>query len=174
YDGCTTRQKVNVIAEEEVVIKILEIENNILKITATGGTAPYEYSMDGIIWQSSNTFNNVPKGIQKVYVRSAKKCIPSVREFSNINLVNIITPNGDGKNDILDYSSLNLKDHVTFKIVDRNGQIVFASKDGKYIWDGKHNGRILPTASYWYMLEWTEPDTGVIHKYSSWILLKNR
>ena len=174
YDGCTTRQKVNVIAEEEVVIKILEIENNILKITATGGTAPYEYSMDGIIWQSSNTFNNVPKGIQKVYVRSAKKCIPSVREFSNINLVNIITPNGDGKNDILDYSSLNLKDHVTFKIVDRNGQIVFASKDGKYIWDGKHNGRILPTASYWYMLEWTEPDTRVIHKYSSWILLKNR
>ncbi|WP_027383601.1 T9SS type B sorting domain-containing protein [Epilithonimonas caeni] len=174
YDGCTTRQKVNLIAEDEVIIKILEIENNTLTVTATGGTAPYEYSLDGTTWQFSNIFNQLSKGIQKVFVRSAKKCIPSVREFSNINLVNIITPNGDGKNDILDYSSLSLKNNATFKIANHYGQTIFTAKDGKYIWDGKHNGRILPTASYWYTLEWTEPNTGVIHKYNSWILLKNR
>ncbi|MPS74069.1 MAG: gliding motility-associated C-terminal domain-containing protein [Chryseobacterium sp.] len=174
YNGCTTRQKVNLIAEDEVIIKILEIENNTLTVTATGGTAPYEYSLDGTTWQFSNIFNQLSKGIQKVFVRSAKKCIPSVREFSNINLVNIITPNGDGKNDILDYSSLSLKNNATFKIANHYGQTIFTAKDGKYIWDGKHNGRILPTASYWYTLEWTEPNTGVIHKYNSWILLKNR
>jgi len=174
FDGCTTRQKVNVIAEEEVVINILEIENNTLKITASGGTAPYEYSIDGISWQPSNIFNNVPKGVQQVYVRSAKKCIPAAREFSNINLINVITPNNDGKNDILDYSSLRLKEKVIFKIIDQYGKIIFTAKDGKYSWDGKDNGRILPTATYWYMLEWTEPDTRVIHKYSSWVLLKNR
>ena len=174
FEGCTTRQIINVIAEEEVIIKILEIENNTLKITATGGTAPYEYSLNGNTWQSSNIFNNIPKGIQQVFVRSAEKCIPSVRDFSNINLVNVITPNDDGRNDTLDYSSLSLKNNVSFKIVDRLGQVVFTAKDGKYVWDGKYNGRTLPTSSYWYMLEWTEPDTGVIHKYNSWILLKNR
>ena len=174
FEGCTTRQIINVIAEEEVIIKILEIENNTLKITATGGTAPYEYSLNGNTWQSSNIFNNIPKGIQQVFVRSAEKCIPSVRDFSNINLVNVITPNDDGRNDTLDYSSLSLKNNVSFKIVDRLGQVVFIAKDGKYVWDGKYNGRTLPTSSYWYMLEWTEPDTGVIYKYNSWILLKNR
>lgn len=174
FDGCTTRQYVKLIAEEEVIIKILQIENDRLTVTVTGGTSPYEYSLDGTSWQSSNVFDNLPKGIQKVYVRSAKKCTPSVREFSNINLVNIITPNGDGKNDVLDYSVLNLKNNVSFKIYDRYGKPVFAAKDGNYIWDGKDNGRNISTGSYWYMLEWTEPDTGVIHKYNSWILLKNR
>lgn len=174
FDGCTTRQTVKVIAEEEVVIKILQIENDKLTITLAGGTEPYEYSLDGITWQSSNVFNNIPKGIQQVYARSAKKCIPSVREFSNINLVNLITPNGDGKNDFLDYSSLRLKNNVTFKIVDRNGKYVFISKDGNYIWDGKDGNRILSTGTYWYTLEWTEPDTGIIKKFNSWILLKNR
>lgn len=174
FDGCTTRQEVKVIAEEEVVIKILEIENDRLTITATGGTSPYEYSLDGTNWQSSNIFNNLPKGIQKVYVRSAKKCIPTVREFSNINLVNVITPNGDGKNDVLDFSSLRLKNNVTFKIFDRYGRFVFIGKDGNYIWDGKDGKKILSTGTFWYTLEWTEPDTEVIHRYNSWILLKNR
>lgn len=174
FDGCTTRQDVKVIAEEEVFIKILEIENDKLTITATGGTSPYEYSLDGTNWQSSNIFNNLPKGIQKVYVRSAKKCIPIVREFSNINLVNVITPNGDGKNDVLDFSSLRLKNNVTFKIFDRYGRFVFIGKDGNYIWDGKDGKKLLSTGTFWYTLEWTEPDTEVIHRYNSWILLKNR
>lgn len=174
FDGCTTRQTVKVIAEEEVVIKVLEIENDKLTVTATGGTSPYEYSLNGTTWQSSNVFNNLPKGIQKIYVRSAKKCIPTMREFSNINLVNVITPNDDGINDVLDFSGLRLKNNVTFNIFDRNGAFVFVVKDGNYIWDGKAGKRHLSTGTYWYQLQWTEPDTEIIRKYSSWILLKNR
>lgn len=174
FDRCTTRQTVKVIAEEEVIIKILEIDNDRLTVTVTGGTAPYEYSLDGFTWQSSNIFNHIPKGIQQIYVRSSKKCIPSIREFSNIDLVNVITPNGDGKNDVLDYSALRLKNNVTFKIFDRFGRFVFIGKDGNYIWDGKDGKKLLSTGTFWYTLEWTEPDTEVIHRYNSWILLKNR
>ncbi|SEP65849.1 gliding motility-associated C-terminal domain-containing protein [Epilithonimonas lactis] len=174
FENCTTRQFVKVIAEEEVIIKILEIENDRLTVTAIGGTAPYEYSLNGIIWQASNVFNNIPKGIQQIYVRSAKKCIPTMREFSNIDLVNVITPNSDGKNDVLDYSALRLKNNVTFKIFDRYGRFVFIGKDGNYIWDGKDGSKLLSTGTFWYTLEWTEPDTEVIHRYNSWILLKNR
>jgi len=174
FDGCTTRQTVNVIAEEEVIIEVLEIENNTLTITATGGTPPYEYSLNGINWQSSNVFYDIPKGIHQVFVRSSKKCFPSVRAFSNINIVNVITPNGDGKNDVLNYSGLSLKENVTFKIYDRYGKNVFEARNGNYTWDGKIGGRNLPTGAYWYILIWTEPDTKVIHRYNSWILLKNR
>lgn len=173
YDGCTTRQTVKVIAEEDIVIQTLDIENDKLTVNAKGGTLPYEYSMDGIHWQFPNVFVNIPKGIQRIYVRSSKKCTPSVREFSNINLLNVITPNGDGKNDVLDYSTLRLKNDVTLQIIDRYGKSVFEAKDKNYIWTGKENGKSLPTGSYWYRLQWTEPDTGVIQKHSSWILLKN-
>lgn len=174
FENCTTRQHIKVIAEEEVIIKVLEIDNDKLTVTATGGTAPYEYSLNGTTWQSSNVFNNLPKGIQQLYVRSAKKCIPTMREFSNINLVNVITPNNDGINDVLDFSSLRLKNNVSFQIFDRNGTFVFVAKDGNYIWDGRAGKRHLSTGTYWYQLEWTEPDTEIIRKYSSWILLKNR
>ena len=174
FENCTTRQNVKVIAEEEVIIKILEIDNDKLTVTATGGTAPYEYSLNGTTWQPSNVFNNLPKGVQQIYVRSAKKCIPTMREFSNINLVNVITPNNDGVNDVLDFSGLRLKNNVTFKIFDRNGVFVFVGGEGNYIWNGKSGKRHLSTGTYWYQLEWTEPDTEIIRKYSSWILLKNR
>ena len=174
FNGCITRQEVKLIAEEEVSIKILQIENDKLTVTATGGSTPYKYSLDGINWQASNVFDNLKKGTQRIYVRSAKKCSVAVREFSNINIANLITPNGDGKNDVLDYSDLKWKNNVFFKIFDRNGKSVFIAKNGNYIWDGKDNGRVIPSGSYWFMLEWIEPDSGVIYKYNSWILLKNR
>lgn len=174
FENCTTRQLIKVIAEEEVIIKVLEIANDKLTVTVSGGTAPYEYSLDGTTWQASNVFNNLPKGIQQVFARSAKKCMPTMREFSNINLISLITPNGDGKNDVLDYSSLRFKENVIFKIFDRYGKSVFVAKNNNFIWDGKDGGRVLPTDTYWYSMEWTEPDTGILKKYNSWILLKNR
>jgi|CXWL01.1.fsa_nt_gi gliding motility-associated-like protein len=39
--------------------------------TTTGGTGPYEYSLDGITWQSSNTFTGLAAGTYTVYIRDA-------------------------------------------------------------------------------------------------------
>ena len=38
-------------------------------INTSGGTGSYEYSLDGITWQSSNIFNGVASGTYTVYVR---------------------------------------------------------------------------------------------------------
>ena len=35
----------------------------------TGGTAPYEYSLDGIVWQSSNVFSGLAAGSYTVFIR---------------------------------------------------------------------------------------------------------
>jgi hypothetical protein len=45
-----------------------------ITVTASGGTAPYQYSIDGTTYQSSNIFN-VPAGSYPVYVRDANGCI---------------------------------------------------------------------------------------------------
>ena len=48
-----------------------------ITVTATGGTTPYEYSLNSTTWQPANTFT-VAAGGYTVYVRDAKGCIFSV------------------------------------------------------------------------------------------------
>ena len=91
-----------------------------------------------------------------------------------LNLINAITPNGDGINDYLDYSDLKIKKDVSFEIFDRHNNPVFVSKEKNYIWDGRGTAGLLPTGTYWYILKWTEPDTNEKVTYTGWILLKNR
>jgi gliding motility-associated-like protein len=46
------------------------LSNGTITVTGvTGGTAPYEYSLDGIVWQSSNVFSGLAAGSYTVYIR---------------------------------------------------------------------------------------------------------
>ena len=42
--------------------------------TATGGTAPYSYSLDGTTFQAGNTFTNKAAGAYTVTVKDARGC----------------------------------------------------------------------------------------------------
>lgn len=53
--------------------------------TVTGGTPPYEYSSDGINWQSSNVLTGL-SDFETLYVRDANGCTDS-ENFSNDNFV---------------------------------------------------------------------------------------
>ncbi|MBP8060977.1 MAG: gliding motility-associated C-terminal domain-containing protein, partial [Cloacibacterium sp.] len=58
---------------------------------------------------------------------------------------------------------------------DRFGKKVYSSeKQSNYIWNGTENGRSIITGTYWYVLEWTEPDTNTKVTYKNWIIVKNR
>lgn len=48
--------------------------NGKIMVAATGGTAPYQYSLNGTLYQSSNTFN-VAAGTHTVYVRDVNGCV---------------------------------------------------------------------------------------------------
>ncbi len=173
-NGCVYRQNVRVIASVLPQITNIDVSGNTATVYVSGGIQPYEYSLDNITFQNSNIFTNIPRGLHKIYVRDANKCQTVEKEFLVINLINVITPNDDGLNDVLDYSDLRIKENVSLQIFDRYGNLVFTSKDSQFIWDGKLSGRALPTANYWYVLNWTEPDTQLPVSYKGWILLKNR
>ena len=174
-NGCIYRQNVKIIAASEPTIDSVIEQGNSITVNVSGGTAPYEYSLDQINWQKSNFFDNLRRGVQKVYVRDTNICTPIEYEFSIINLINAITPNGDGINDVLDYSDLRVKKEVKISIFDRFGKKVYSSeKQSNYIWNGTENGRSIITGTYWYVLEWTEPDTNTKVTYKNWIILKNR
>jgi hypothetical protein len=54
-----------------------------ITINASGGTAPYNYSINGgILYLSSNTFSNLTSGVYNVVTRDAKLCATSVQNIT--------------------------------------------------------------------------------------------
>ncbi|SDQ36374.1 gliding motility-associated C-terminal domain-containing protein [Chryseobacterium soldanellicola] len=173
---CISTQTVKVYPSEQPVISNIDIANNVVTVTAIGGTPPYQYSMDNINWQTSNVFNNVPRGDGIVYVKDAYDCEPINVTIVVPNLVNVITPNGDGVNDVIDYSALAGKQNLIFNIYDRYGTKIFqADKHNGYKWDGTTGGKKVSTGTYWYSVTWNENDKkNTPFKYSGWVMVKNR
>jgi len=174
---CWTKQTVKVYASEQPVISSVDIATTTVTAYVTGGTAPYKYSMDNISWQDSNVFTNVPRGSGMVYVKDAYDCNPISVEITIPNIVNVITPNNDGVNDVLDYSELGHKSNLVIDIFDRYGTKIYqANKANGYKWDGTTNGsKKVSTGSYWFSVSWNEPNAKQTPvKYSGWILVKNR
>lgn len=174
FNGCVYRQHVNVATAQAPAISRIEVTGTTATVYVTGGTPPYRYSLNGFDYQSSNIFTGLSRGIHTVYVLGSDGCRHVSKEFLVINLINTITPNGDGINDVLNYSELKIKQNVVIEVADRYGASVYKSTDKNYIWDGKSNGRSLPTGTYWYVIRWTEPDSQLQVSYSGWLLIKNR
>ena len=173
---CVATQNVKVYPTKQPVITNVDISSTTVTVYANGGTPPYKYSMDGISWQDSNEFKNVPRGNNHIFVKDAYDCEPITITIIVPNLINVITPNGDGINDAIDYSALAGKQNLVFNVFDRYGaKIHQADKTNKYRWDGTFGGRKIPTGSYWYSVSWNENDKkNTPVKYSGWILVKNR
>ena len=174
FNGCIYRQTVTVTAAQAPTITSIVVTGTSATINVSGGNAPYKYSLNGSDYQSSNVFSGLTRGPHKVYVIGRDGCQPVIKDFLVLNLINTITPNGDGRNDVLDYSDLKIKEQVNIEVVDRYGAAVYKSTPNNYKWDGKSGGRNLPTGTYWYIIKWIEPDTKLPVSHSGWLLIKNR
>lgn len=174
---CIALQTVKVYPSEQPVVSSIDISGNTVTIYANGGTPPYKYSMDNINWQDSNIFTNLARGEAKVYVKDSYDCEPIAINITVPNLINVITPNSDGVNDVIDYSALSGKQNLEVSIFDRYGYKLFqADKSNRYTWDGTTNGsKKVPTGNYWYSVTWNENNkNNTPIKFSGWIMVKNR
>ncbi|MNK61761.1 hypothetical protein D3C87_809270 [compost metagenome] len=175
FNDCVYQQFVKITEAEEPVIDNVLIEGTTVTVLVSGGTLPYTFALDNGTYQSSNIFTNVELGTHTVYVKGADGCAVIAKDFTLINSQNVITPNNDGVNDVINYSSLLQKSEPKFEIYDRFGVQVFKGDvNNQFIWNGTSNGRPLPTSSYWYILEWNETGNPQRTQLSGWIMLKNR
>ncbi|MFY1048352.1 gliding motility-associated C-terminal domain-containing protein [Chryseobacterium sp. GP-SGM7] len=176
-NGCFILQSVKVGKAEDPVISEIQITNNTATVIVSGGTPPYKYAVDGTgVWQDSNIFTGLSRGQHTFQVKDFYNCNPTTVEVTVPNLLNAITPNGDNKNDYIDYSELAYKDNLSFMIYDRYGNKTFTGdKFNNYKWDGTHSNKKIVTGTYWYHINWNEPNAAKTPiKYTGWILVKNR
>ncbi|WP_300685163.1 gliding motility-associated C-terminal domain-containing protein [Chryseobacterium sp.] len=174
-NGCKTKQFVKVMAVPVPKIKKIEVTGSTATLIVEGGTPPYHYSRDEMIWQDSNVFTNLPRGKNIFYVKDFYNCRPVEAQILVPNLVNAITPNSDGINDTLDYSELAYLKDLKFDIFNRYGQRIYSSdKNSSFKWDGSIGGTPVSSGAYWYEIKWADPETQKTVSYTGWILVKNR
>jgi gliding motility-associated-like protein len=153
-------------------------ENHVLTLSTTNPTGGIlEYSIDGgITWQNSNIFYNVLDNTNynmMVRVKDAK-CSTTLSFFTFI-VINAITPNSDGKNDTIDFTGISKYNNFAASIFDRYGQEMFKATKNDTVWNGMLGGSLaIPTATYWYRVQWENPASKKLELRSGWILLKNR
>lgn len=174
---CSQTFKTQVI--QAVIPEVIKVDYNdrgTMIITATNpSNGILEYSIDnGATWQSSNVFNNVPKNkVISIRVRVKYTSCVGFIEFFTFVMKNVITPNGDNINDVIDFSGvINYKD-FSGQVFDRYGKEVFKAEKIRPYWDGYFQGKKLPTSSYWYQVTYEDPASKQVTVKTGWILLKN-
>lgn len=130
----------------------------------------YEYSLNGIFWQNSNTFQNIEIADYEIYVRDFAGCRSDKYEFSYFFVPNFISPNGDGYNDVWKIRGIEKYPDANVKIFDRNGKLFFDRKisNNEFVWNGKYLGRDIPSGTYWYIITISDDK-----KVTGSILVKN-
>lgn len=178
---CKDEFKVKVHAAALPYITNLNYSDNTLTVTAhtpsiNNIAQTLEYSIDGgVVWQDSNVFPGLLNNTNyTVRVRiKGTSCNGSI-EFFTLHINNVITPNQDGVNDVLDLTSLAKYKNFNGSIYDRYGVEMFRFSKETPIWNGTVGGKRLPTATYWYKFNFEYNKSKTQMNQSGWIMLKNR
>ena len=134
------------------------VPDGAIVLNISGGTAPYI-----VLWSNSATtidLTNITDGKYTVEIIDANLCTKTDSATVGIfgencvtEIPTIITPNGDGKNDVWRIENIQLYLNVTIEVYTRWGKLVYRSDDGNQDpWDGTFKGKELPMDSYHYII----------------------
>lgn len=82
----------------------------------------------------------------------------------SVVITNVLTPNGDGKNDKWMIWGLEKLTNVSVKVFNRNGFPVYSSQHYANDWDGTANGKLLEDGGYYYLVEYEVDNGSVVTK----------
>ncbi len=120
---------------------------------SVSGTGDYVFSLDGIIYQESNVFNNLPAGSYTVFVKDLNDCGIVTEDVSILNYPSFFTPNNDGYNDYWQIIESQTEPSLEVTIFDRFGKILTSFYGNHFGWDGTYNGNNMPTNDYWFLVK---------------------
>lgn len=159
---------------QPIITSIESGSDYLIVFAQSGGGGTLEYSLNGVLWQTSPRFDGLVKGqVYTIYVRE-DGCLIKTHQAVILDVPNFISPNGDGYNDEWTIRGIEVTSKATIKIFDRYGKIfVDTNFDGNYVWDGKYGGRPLPSGDYWYILD--VPGDGVViaQKFLGHVSIRN-
>jgi gliding motility-associated-like protein len=138
-------------------------KGNTAVLTASGGTGYSWVTESGIISGQNSAVLTVRPVVTTSYtvkVTSAMGCTSSqnitvnvIDDYQALEAMNIMTPNGDGKNDFLVIKNLDYYPDHSLKIFDRSGRIIYQKVNYQNDWDGSFEGSPLAEGTYYYVVD---------------------
>ncbi len=179
-NGCTTTGSVTITEPAPISLEFIPGEagcpdspDGTITLNITGGTAPYN-----ILWKDDNSAtgrirSQLLPGTYVAIVTDANFCqakdsteVGFTGSYGCLEIPKIITPNGDGINDEWIIRNIDIYPNAELKVYTRWGKLIYKSRNvSADPWDGRFNGRLMPTDSYHYILflgDGSEPRSGVI------------
>ncbi len=141
-------------------------KGNTVDLVAAGGVSYQWIDPEGALSGSRSatlTVRPSKTSVYRVRVTSQTGCtvvqeirIEVVEDYLALLPTNVITPNGDGKNDRLVIKNIDMYPGNEIRIFDKAGRMLFSKKDYRDEWDGTYQGSILEEGAYFYVLDFGE------------------
>ena len=141
-------------------------------VAAASGIGVYEFSLDNSPWQASGTFIGVRPGEHIVKVRDVNCFGEDSYPLMVLDYPSFFTPNGDGYNDLWNIDILSGQPNSKIYIFDRYGKLLKSISPAGFGWDGTYNGSRMPTADYWFLLEYSDLTSGAPKQLRAHFTLK--
>lgn len=158
--NCLATNDFVVIPSSKAVFQEIRIEDNSPNNTIeaiTSGDGKYEYSLNGITYQDSGSFENVDAGFYTVFARDKNGCGITEEEVSVMGFPKFFTPNGDGFNDEWQLIGVNQNEiSAQISIFDRLGKLMARLESNEPGWDGTFQGKRLPASDYWFKVDFED------------------
>jgi gliding motility-associated-like protein len=152
-ENCSSTKKITVVEHNIPEIDRVVVNETTVVIYLKKEEVYFEYSVDGINYQSSNVFFNVQSGLQTAYVREINFCSSDSQTFIVLIAPKFFTPNGDTYNDFWEVKGLINYPQAEVSIFDRYGKFISLLNITKLTWDGMLNKYPMPADDYWYVLK---------------------
>ncbi len=160
--GCSVINKAVIVSPSGMVVTIIEKDiscaeqqDGELQATVSKGTPPYTY-----LWSTgaaTASVNNLAAGMYTVAVTDQKGCVSTTNATVGsgngdcLFIPDAFSPNNDGINDRWVLRNIKLFPNNTMQVLNQWGQELYSASPYLDPWDGRHNGNLLPPATYYYI-----------------------
>lgn len=133
-----------------------------LELRASGATAYTWENAAGIITGQNSAMLTVRPAQTTTYTvtgTNAAGCTSTasitITVIEDYNLVanNVLTPNGDGKNDFFVVQNIDMYPNNELRVFDRAGRAIYSKRGYNNEWDGTINGTPLHEETYYYIID---------------------
>ena len=155
FNGCKSTKKFivsisGIATITDAIVDDFNGNENSIQLEFTG-IGNYEFSLNGSFYQDSPLFTGIAPGKYFAYARDKNGCgISAPLEVYVLDYPRFFTPNGDGYNDVWKIKTLYNFPQSTILIYDRYGKLLFEINAINDSWNGKHQGKEMPSNDYWF------------------------